>query len=164
MTNTEHMEQVDVRGAALEENEAKITIRDVPDIPGAAAQIFGVMAKKNVNVDVIVQNVSAQGITDLSFTVLNSDLAAARKASEEIINNMGCGGLEITDNIAKLSIVGVGMKNHSGVAETMFSALASNGININMISTSEIKISVVVDSSQGRKALEAVHRAFKLDR
>ncbi len=162
VTNTEQLEQVDVRGAALEENEAKVTIRDVPDIPGAASKIFRAIAKEHVNVDVIVQNVSAQGITDLSFTLLEADLPAARRAVVKVIEEMGCGEMEVDENIAKVSIVGVGMKNHTGVAETMFRALAENGINIGMISTSEIKISVVIASEQGRKALVAVHEAFGL--
>ena len=162
VTDTQEMEQVDVRGAALDENEAKVTIRDVPDTPGAAARIFGAIARQHVNVDIIVQNVSAQGMTDLSFTVQQSDLKAARKAVDEVMSSMGCGRVEIDENIAKMSIVGVGMKNHTGVAETMFRALADSGVNIGMISTSEIRISVVIESSQGRRALNAVHEAFGL--
>ncbi len=162
VTNTEQLEQVDVRGAALEMNEAKVTIRDVPDIPGAASKIFSAIAKEHVSVDVIVQNISAKGITDLSFTLLQDDLPAARRASEAVIEELGCGELEVEDSIAKVSIVGVGMKNHTGVAESMFSALAENGVNIKMISTSEIKISVVIDADQGQIALRAVHEAFEL--
>ncbi len=162
VTDTEEMEQVDVRGVALEENEAKVTIRDVPDSPGAAARIFGAIAREHVNVDIIVQNVSAQGITDLSFTVRQDDLPAARRACADVIRDLGCGQLEVDESIAKISIVGVGMKNHTGVAEAMFSVLAENGVNIKMISTSEIRISVVIDASQGRTSLEAVHSVFGL--
>ncbi len=162
VTNTEELEQVDVRGVALEENEAKITIRDVPDTPGAAAKIFNAIAKAHVNVDVIVQNVSAEGITDLSFTVLQNDLSAAQKALNPVIENLGCGKLDIDENVAKISIVGVGMKNHTGVAEAMFRALADNKVNIGMISTSEIRISIVIEAEQGKTALQAVHEAFGL--
>ncbi len=163
VSNTEEMEQVDVRGVALEENEAKVTVRDVPDTPGAAARIFRAISKEHINVDVIVQNVSAQGITDLSFTVLQDDLPAARRATESVMEQLGCGEVEVDENIAKVSIVGVGMKNHTGVAETMFQALADNGINIEMISTSEIRISVVIGFEKGKDALKAIHSAFKLD-
>lgn len=163
VTQVEDLEQVDVRGAALETNEAKVTIRDVPDTPGVAARIFGGIARDNVNVDVIVQNVSAEGTTDLTFTVLKSDLAAARSAAERLSDEVGAAAVEVDEDVAKISIVGVGMRSHTGVAEKMFEALADNRINIQMISTSEIKISVVIDAEGGDRALRAVHDAFLLD-
>jgi aspartate kinase len=162
VTNLEDFEQVNVRGAALELNEAKVTIRAVPDEPGAAAKIFGEIARNHVNVDMIVQNVSAEGTTDLTFTVLKSDLPAARRVSAELADGIGAGGVEVDENIGKVSVVGVGMKSHSGVAEKMFGALAESKINIQMISTSEIKISVLVDGDRGEDALRAVHDAFDL--
>ena len=162
VTNVKDLEQVDIRGAALQLNEAKVTIRDVPDQPGVAATIFGEIARTRVNVDMIVQNVSARGTTDLSFTVLQSDLPAARRTSEELAERIGAGSVEVDENIGKVSVVGVGMRSHTGVAEKMFGALAKSKINIQMISTSEIKISVVVEGSRGEEALRAVHDAFEL--
>jgi len=162
VTSIEDMEQVDVRGAALETEESKITMRDVPDRPGVAATIFGEIARNHVNVDMIVQNVSAKGKTDLSFTVPETDIPAARRAAEKLSRELGAGHVEVDENVAKVSVVGVGMKSHSGVAEKMFGALARGRINIQMISTSEIKISVVINADQGKKALRAVHDAFGL--
>jgi len=162
VTNVEDMEQVDVRGAALETNEAKVTVRNVPDKPGMAAKIFGEIARNHVNVDMIVQNVSAHGITDMSFTVMQSDLPAARRVAETLSKEIGAGPVEVDEDVAKVSVVGVGMKNHTGVAERMFEALAAGSVNIEMISTSEIKISVVVRAAQGEEALRAVHDAFGL--
>ena len=158
----EEIEQVDVRGAALDASEAKLTIRRVPDRPGIAATVFGELARGHVNVDMIVQNESAQQTTDVSFTVVKTDLPRARKVSQELARTIGAGDVEVDEKIAKVSIVGIGMKSHSGVAEKMFSALARHGINIRMISTSEIKLSVVIDEDQGPKALRAVHDAFGL--
>jgi len=162
VTEIHELEHVDVRGAALETDEAKVTLRDVPDRPGVAAAIFRELARHHVNVDMIVQNVSAEGTTDLSFTVPKSELAAARRATQALRNQMGTGEPEVDEHIAKVSVVGVGMKSHSGVAERMFEALARNRINIQMISTSEIKISVVVAEEAGEAALRAVHDAFAL--
>lgn len=162
VTQLQDLEQVDVRGTALEENEAKITIRNVPDTPGIAADIFGRIARKNVNVDIIVQNVSEAGKTDLTFTVVNTDLPVARVTAEALADELDCGRVEVDEDVAKLSIVGVGMRSHTGVAEKMFTALAQNKINIQMISTSEIKVSVVIAAKDGHKALKAVHDAFGL--
>ncbi len=162
VTEIQDMEQVDVRGAALETNEAKVTIRDVPDRPGVAATIFGEGARHHVNVDMIVQNVSAEGLTDLSFTVQKIDVPNARRVAEELAGRIGAGAVDIDEDIAKISVVGVGMRSHTGVAEKMFQALAENEINIVMISTSEIKISVVIDGAGGERALRAVHDAFEL--
>jgi aspartate kinase len=159
---SEELEQVDVRAAALETNEAKITIRNVPDRPGIAAQIFSEIARANINVDMIVQNVSEQGLADVSFTVMQDDLPAAWQVVEGLGEGLGGAAVESEQSIAKVSVVGVGMRSHSGVAERMFRALADRKINIQMISTSEIKISCVVDADVGRQALQAVHDAFEL--
>ncbi|MFW6457374.1 MAG: aspartate kinase [Planctomycetota bacterium] len=164
VTQLQDLEQVDVRGAALEMNEAKVTIRDVPDTPGIAARIFGGIASDNVNVDMIVQNVSAAGTTDITFTVIKSDLPAARAAAERLAAELNAGSLEVDQDVAKVSIVGVGMRSHTGIADNMFEAMAEARVNIQMISTSEIKISIVVDAKDGERALNAVHRAFELDR
>ncbi len=159
---TGEMEQVDVRGAALETDEAKITIRDVPDQPGVAARIFSEIARAKVNVDVIVQNVSQQGKADLSFTVPETDLARAMEVTRSLAEELGAPAVESDSDIAKVSMVGVGMRSHSGVAERMFSALAEEKINILMISTSEIKVSCVIAGREGQRALRAVHQAFEL--
>ena len=162
VTTVDDVEQLDVRGVALETDEAKITIRNVPDKPGVAAVIFGEIARNHVNVDMIVQNVSAEGITDLSFTVLEQDVPTARRVARELAATIGAGDVHVDVNVAKISVVGVGMKNHTGVAERMFQALADNQVNILMISTSEIKISVIVEAAGGERALRAVHDAFEL--
>src|SRR5208337_2118882 len=162
---TKHMEGVVVRGVSLDKNQAKITLVAVPDKPGVAARIFKGIGDANVNVDMIVQNVShgrqpGSGATDLSFTVDKPDLLKAQNLINTLKGEIGFGEALATDNIAKLSIVGVGMKSHSGVAGKMFETLAREGINIDMISTSEIKISVVVDLAKGEQAMKAVHDAF----
>ncbi len=156
------MEYLDVRAAALDANEAKVTIRHVPDQPGIAARIFSELARANVNVDMIVQNVSLQGHTDVSFTVEKGDLSRALAVAEDLGREMGTAGTESDENIAKVSVVGIGMRSHCGVADKMFRALADRKINIQMISTSEIKISVVIAEEDGERALRAVHSAFEL--
>jgi len=163
VTTTQEVEHVDVRAAALEGNEAKITMRGVPDRPGVAAAIFGEIARCGINVDMIVQNVSAAGRTDVSFTVLRTDVPAARRVAQGLCDKMGAGGVEVDEDIAKVSVVGLGMRSHTGVAERMFHTLAEAQINIRMISTSEIKISVVIDGADGERALRAVHEAFELE-
>ncbi len=157
------MEYVDVRAVALDTGEAKVTIRHVPDRPGVAATIFSEIARATVNVDMIVQNVSQRGRADVSFTVVKTDLSRALQVSRELAERLGASGVESDQNVAKVSVVGIGMRSHSGVAERMFRALADEKINIAMISTSEIKISCVVEGSAGQEALRAVHRAFGLD-
>ena len=157
------MEEVAVRGVALARDEAKITIQGVPDVPGVAAKICGAMAKRNINIDMIIQNATLTGITDFTFTVMETDFNDALEAVEQLKQELGATGIISDKNIAKVSVVGVGMRSHSGVAQTMFEALAEAGVNIQMISTSEIKISVVVDEPSGEKAVRAVHKAFKLD-
>ncbi len=156
------MEDIVVSGIALNKNEAKVTICDVPDKPGIAAKIFKDIAKKDINVDMIVQNVSRTGATDLSFTVPGSDLNKTIKAAKEISEKVNAGEITFDKEMAKVSVVGIGMKSHSGVAATMFAALADKGINIEMISTSEIKISCVVNKKYGEAAVRAIHAKFGL--
>jgi len=158
------MEDVVLRGVSLEKNQAKVTINGVPDKPGAAAGIFSALAESGTNVDMIVQNVSAQGTTDLTFTINKDDLPQARKLIEAQAAKVGAKGHTAQDGISKLSVVGIGMRSHSGVAATLFSALAQAGINIQMISTSEIKISVIINEAEGARATQVVHDAFKLGR
>ncbi len=158
------MESVDVRAAALDAGEAKVTMRHVPDRPGIAATIFSEISRAHVNVDMIVQNVSEKDHADVSFTVAKTDLDAAMKVAGRLAEGLGAAAVESDQNIAKLSVVGIGMRSHSGVAEKMFRALADQKINILMISTSEIKISCVVEGDAGPRALQAVHKAFELDK
>jgi len=158
------MEDIVVSGVALNKDEAKITICDVPDKPGIAAKIFKGIAGENINVDMIIQNVSRTGATDLSFTVPAGDLTRAMKVSKEISKRIGAGDVTMDKDIAKISIVGIGMRSHSGVAAGMFEALAENSINIEMISTSEIKISCVVKKKDAEEAVRAIHDKFGLGR
>ena len=158
------MEDIVVSGVALNKDEAKVTICDVPDKPGIAAKIFKDIAKGNVNVDMIVQNVSRTGSTDLSFTVMGPDLAKTIKMAKEISEKIGAGDVTSDKDIAKVSVVGIGMRSHSGVAANMFEALAEKRINIEMISTSEIKISCVIKKDRGEAAVRAIHEKFKLGR
>jgi aspartate kinase len=160
---TKSMEGVVVRGVSLDKNQAKVTLVAVPDHPGVAARIFKAIGDANINVDMIVQNIShgsGKPATDLSFTVDKPDLLKAQRVIDGLKKEIGFGEVIATDNIGKLSIVGVGMKSHSGVAGKMFEILAREGVNIDMISTSEIKISVVVDLAKGEQAMKAVHAAF----
>jgi len=158
------MEKVVVSGVSLNENEAKITIVGVPDKPGVAARIFEKIAEENIVVDMIIQNVSERGVSDISFTAPKSDLDAAVRASEELKAELGAKEVRSDGNIAKVSAVGVGMRSHSGAASQMFKALADEGINIEMISTSEIKISCVVNAGRGHDALRVLHKAFGLEK
>jgi aspartate kinase len=158
------MEAVVVSGVALQQNEAKMTIFGVPDRPGVAAKIFKKIADANVNVDMIIQNKTETNTTDLSFTVLKADLSRSLRVVREAAQAVGAKHVGTDENIAKVSVVGVGMRSHSGVASKMFGALAKHKINIEMISTSEIKISCVVDGSRGKDAVRAIHREFGLGR
>ena len=161
---TPGMESVVVRGVSLERNQAKVTIDDVPDRPGVSAVIFGAIASANVVVDMIVQNVSFDGETDISFTLAAADLPKAEVALRAILPALGDKvTLRTESGIAKLSVVGIGMRSHSGVAATMFRALADANANILMISTSEIKTAVIVKENEIEKAAQAVHTAFGLD-
>jgi len=157
------MEDVLVRGVAYDRNEAKITVCGVPDVPGAAAKIFGALDQKHIVVDLIVQNPARDGRTDLTFTVGKTDFAKAQDVVKSVAQDIQASGFEVDDNIAKVSIVGVGMRNHSGVAARMFQALSSESINIQMISTSEIKVSCVIHSKYTELAVRALHTAFGLD-
>lgn len=156
------MEHIVVSGVALNKDEAKVTICDVPDKPGIAAKIFKDIAKENINVDMIIQNVSRTGATDVSFTVMGSELNKAIHTSKDVAEAIGAGDVTVDKDIAKVSIVGIGMKSHSGVAANMFEALAEKSINIEMISTSEIKISCIVKKSLGEAAVRAIHEKFGL--
>ena len=160
----EEMEDLVIRGVTVDRGEAKLTIQRVPDRPGIAAAIFKTMAGENVNVDMIIQNVSEDGFTDVSFTVASEDFGKALRGLERMAASIGAKGVTSNKAIAKVSVVGVGMRSHKGVASAMFEALAREGINIKMISTSEIKISCVVDEADAERAARAVHSAFGLDR
>jgi len=160
---TKSMESVVIRGVSLDKNQAKITLVGVPDKPGMAARIFKALGDSSLNVDMIVQNVSRgtpHPATDLSFTVDKSDLPKALKVIESLKSEIGFAEAVADERIGKLSIIGVGMKSHPGVAGKMFETLAEAGININMISTSEIKISVVIDLAKAEQATRLVHDAF----
>lgn len=160
---TKDMESVVIRGVSLDKNQAKITLVGVPDRPGVAARIFRTLAEAAINVDMIVQNVShgaASPTTDLSFTIDKPDLPKAEKVIDGIRKEVGIKKVQANQAIAKLSIVGVGMRSHSGVAARMFDTLAREGINIDMISTSEIKISVIIELAKADDAARAVHAAF----
>ena len=160
---TKNMEDIVVRGVALDKNQAKVTLVGVPDKPGVAARIFKALGDAVVNVDMIVQNVShgsGTPATDLSFTVDKPDLLKAQKVIAALKKEIGFKDVLADENIGKLSIVGVGMKSHTGVAGKMFEVLAREGVNIGMISTSEIKISVIIDLAKGAQATAAVHKAF----
>ncbi len=159
---TQKMEEVLVSGVALTMNEAKVTIFNVPDHPGVAAKIFNVIAGHNVNVDMIIQNKTETRKTDISFTVFKNELKRASEAIGKAVKAVGASHFICDEKIAKISVVGVGMRSHSGVASKMFGALARNKINIQMISTSEIKISCVVDGEKGKLATQVIHREFGL--
>jgi aspartate kinase len=156
------MEQVVVSGVTYDRNQAKITLLGVPDRPGIAARLFGGIAKENIVVDMIIQNISQEGLTDISFTVPRGDAKKAMDLVSTLVREIGANDVQLTEDIAKVSIVGVGMRSHSGVAATMFETLAREGINIMMISTSEIKISCVVDAKYTELAVRALHEAFEL--
>ncbi len=159
---TAKMEDIVIRGVAVDKNQAKVRIAGVPDKPGVAAKVFKAIADANVNIDVIVQNVSEKGYTDISFTVPSNEAAKAAKALQPIVKEIGARDAASTTAIAKLSVVGIGMRSHPGVAAKMFDTLAHTGINIDMISTSEIKISVIIALKDADKAARAVHDAFGL--
>jgi aspartate kinase len=159
----EPLEGALISGTALDVDEAKVTLDRVPDQPGVAATVFKAVAAAGISVDMIVQNVSHAGATDLSFTAPLADLARLQEVLQGIVNDIGAERFEIDDRIAKVSLVGAGMKSHPGVAADMFDALASEGINIEMISTSPIRISCVVRRDDGERAIRRVHSRFGLD-
>jgi aspartate kinase len=159
-----NMEQPVISGIAFNRDEAKVTILSVPDKPGIAYQILGPIADANIDVDMIIQNVGAVGTTDFTFTVNKNDLNKALTIlNEKVKNHVGAKEVNGNDKIAKVSIVGVGMRSHVGVASQMFRTLSEEGINIDMISTSEIKISVLIDEKYLELAVRALHKAFGLD-
>ena len=160
----EEMENVIVSGVTCDKNESKITLTKVPDKPGIAHRLFGAIAGANIMVDMIIQNVSEEGLTDITFTVMKNDLSKATNIVREIAREIGAQEINTDENIAKVSIVGTGMRSHSGVASTMFGALAKEGINIMMISTSEIRISCVIEAKYTELAVRALHDAFQLDK
>jgi aspartate kinase len=159
---TRNMENVVVRGISVEKNQAKVTITHVPDRPGTAAKIFTALANTNIVIDMIVQNVSTEGATDISFTLNKDELPRAEAAVKAVIAQIGAGRLIAKDGIAKLSIVGIGMRSHSGVAAKLFEALSDGHINIQMISTSEIKTAVIIDEAKIAEATNLAHAAFGL--
>ena len=159
------MEEVLVQGVTYSKNEAKLTVMGVPDRPGIAASIFNQLSHANIIVDMIIQNISEQGFADISFTVFKNESQKALQVIERLMKEeLGAREVQCDDKIAKVSIVGVGMKNHSGVAAKMFDTLAREGINILMISTSEIAISCVIDSKYTELAVRTLHEAFELDK
>jgi aspartate kinase len=157
------MEQPIVSGIAFNRDEAKVTVAGVPDTPGVAAKILAPIGAANIEVDVIVQNVSADGTTDLTFTVHKNDMSKAVAVLEAVAKDIGAREVRSDDKVAKVSIVGVGMRSHAGVASRMFTALAEDRINIQMITTSEIKISVIIDERYLELAVRSLHTAFGLD-
>jgi len=159
---TPDMEKVLVSGIALDKNQARVSIFGVEDRPGISAEIFGKLADKNINVDMIVQNVGKDNKANLTFTVPQTELELTKEVLKEYENKSE--SIEYDDSIAKVSVVGVGMKSHSGVAATAFKTLADENINILMISTSEIKISMVIDEKYGELAVRALHKAYQLDK
>ena len=159
----EIVEQPVVSGIAYSRDDAKVTLRRVPDRPGVAASVFGALAKANVNVDMIVQNIGADGLTDMTFTVGKADLARAQDVLEKARAGLGFEAMLADPEVAKISVVGIGMRSHAGVANTMFRALAEKGINIQVISTSEIKVSVLVGAEYTELAVRALHTAYGLD-
>jgi aspartate kinase len=158
----ERMEKAIISGVTHDVSEAKLTIQDVPDRPGIAARVFQRMSDEGVNVDMIVQNVSTEGTTDISFTVPREDGLRAKASIDAELREIGAAGVTYDEGIGKVSLVGAGMKSHPGVAATMFAALADAGVNIEMISTSSIRISCVVREADVVKAVRAVHDRFRL--
>ncbi|MBA4390847.1 MAG: aspartate kinase [Syntrophus sp. (in: bacteria)] len=157
------MEKVVISGVTYNKNEAKITVSRVPDKPGIASKIFSALADANIIVDMIVQNVSRENYNDITFTVVKADARKALKITQEIADGIGAVEVALDEDIAKVSIVGLGMRSHSGIASKMFTILANEGINIKLISTSEIKISCVIESKYGELAVRALHKHFGLD-
>ena len=158
------MEDVLVSGVAFDQNEAKITVHRVPDRPGLAAKIFSPIADAHIVVDMIIQNASEEGFTDLTFTVPRTDHQKALNMVQAVVKEIGAGGVSSDTSVAKVSVVGLGMRSHAGVAARMFQVLAKEGINIQMISTSEIKTSVVVDEKYMELAVRVLHKVFELDK
>src|SRR5207249_1771889 len=165
VSETKNMEHIVVSGAALKKDLVRVTIKGVPDRPGIAAKIFSDIANANIVVDDIIQNVMDDNTANISFTVEHGDLHDIKQAVEKIVKDLGPTAKAIYhSDLAKVSVVGVGMRTHTGVAQRMFNALANAKINIQNITTSEIKISCIIDKSDGPKALQIVHDAFELEK
>jgi aspartate kinase len=158
------MEKVVVSGVAYDKNQVKVTVTGVPDKPGVAAKIFNEISTNNVIVDMIIQNIGEGGLTDMSFTVPKTDSKKILELMKKVVAEIGAKGVTVKEDIAKISIVGVGMRSHSGVAAKMFSSMAKEGINIMMISTSEIKISIVIDAKYTELAVRTLHETFEMDK
>jgi aspartate kinase len=158
------MEKVVVSGVAYDKNQVKVTVQGVPDKPGVAAKIFNAISENNIVVDMIIQNIGEGGLTDMSFTVPKTDSRKIMELMKKVVAEIGAKNVNVKDDIAKISIVGVGMRSHSGVAAKMFSAMAKEGINIMMISTSEIKISCVIDAKYTELAVRVLHDTFEMDK
>lgn len=156
------MEEPVVTAVTFDKNQVKMTILDVPDKPGVAALIFSALAKENINIDMIIQSAARGRKNDISFTISYNDLKKAVEVLEKVNKKLNAGGVVYEDNMAKVSIVGVGMKSHPGVAAKMFKTLAKNNINIEMISTSEIKISCIIKKEFLETAVKELHKAFEL--
>jgi len=158
------MEDVVVRGISLDRRQAKLSIAGIRDEPGIAGRIFSNIAAAHIIVDMIVQNASIAGTTDISFTIHEDELENARKILMPVIGEIGAIRLNTASGVAKLSVVGIGMRSHSGVAARMFECLGRNGINIQLVSTSEIKIAVIVDEKDAERAAQLIHAEFGLGR
>ncbi|MCL5962654.1 MAG: ACT domain-containing protein, partial [Chloroflexi bacterium] len=153
-----------VRGIAHDSDVAKVTLVDVPDRPGVAWQVFTPLAEATINVDTIVQNIGSDGVTDLSFTVTKAELPQAVRIVEKVAHEIGARDIQSSLDMAKISIVGTGIQSHPGYAARMFKALADAGVNIDMISTSEIRITCLIDDHQVATAAKALHKAFQLEK
>jgi len=160
----ESMERFAVSGITLDEEEAKVTIKEIPDKPGIAGFIFTQLAKENINVDMIVQSSAKQGKNDISFTIKEEDLEDVKKVMKKIGKELETKEITYDSDMAKVSLIGAGMQSHPGVAARMFTCLGKEKINIDMISTSEIKISCVVKKNEGKKAIRIIHQEFELDK
>ena len=158
-----YMEKVVVRGVAVDKDQAKVVVSNIADKPGTAAKVFRALAEANINVDMIVQNVGRDGVANLTFTVPQTEISKVERTLAPVLKDIG-GSVSLDDQIAKLSVVGVGMRTHSGVASTLFTALAGAGINLELISTSEIKISVVIARNKADEAARVAHKAFELEK
>ncbi len=154
------MEEPVVTAVTFDKNQVKMSILDVPDKPGVAAYIFGELARENINVDMIIQSAAREETNDISFTISKTDLDKAKEVMSKAVKELKSDGLIFSDNVCKVSIVGVGMKSHPGVAYKMFKTLSDNGINIEMISTSEIKISCIIKKEQLELAVKSLHKEF----
>ncbi len=156
------LESVVVTGVACDKNEVKVTVRDLPDKPGVVARVFGVLAEENVSVDMIIQSESRGGKADLTFTVTHTDLMKTKDVAERVSKEIGAGAVQIEDNVAKVSIVGAGMRSHAGVAAKMFRLLAEQKVNIQAITTSEIRVSCLIDKAHADQVVRSLHKGFGL--